>query len=208
MFLVLLHGVHAQDAPCLPEEITAYIDAVEQTHSREAYLCLATLDEAGGALLEQVTRAPEPSTQLTRALAIHWMQRLDQPFPHDVARALPAVDRRLLSDAVKARLGRQSPAPEHVAVFEQFAWYTPDARYTDGRLTEQDRQNLTVLASPPAPPPPPEEPSAAEMIADVAATPATERGCAAGCATTRHRSPRLPLLAVLVGVLLWRRRAG
>jgi hypothetical protein len=193
---LLLRAALADATPCDPSSIDGYISEVT-TGSPEAYQCLADLDAAGPALLAAVEGAEDPAAQLTRALTVHWMQRLDQLLPHEVARALPAGDRRLLSDAVRARLGRTSPAPEHARVFEQFDWYEPDPRYTDRRLTEQDRANLAALAAPPPPPPPPEEPSAADVIADAAATPATERGCQSGCAAAHPASLAPMLLALL-----------
>lgn len=204
MLLLLLPAVLAQ-APCEPGGIDGYIETVVEGSERlAAYMCLAELDAAGPVLLARVEEAPDPAASLTRALAVHWMQRLDQAFPHEVARALPAVDRRLLSDAIRARLGRASPAPEHAAVFEQFDWYQPDPRYTDRRLSEQDRDNLAVLSKPP-PPPVVEEASAAEVIAEAAATPATERGCQ-GCSTTAPAASLAALLSVALVVL--RRRRG
>jgi hypothetical protein len=207
MLFLLLHAASAEVAePCSTDDLEEHITALSSSQRRSAYGCLAELDEAGPVLLERVTQSPAPSSALTRALAVHWMQRLDQPFPHEVARAIPASDRRLLSDAVRARRGRASPAPEHAEVFEQFAWYAPNPRYTDGRLTTLDRENIAVLSSPPEPPKPPEEEPAAAAIASAAATPATERGCQSGCATAPGWSlSLLPLCAVLA--VIRRRRA-
>ena len=197
-------GAHAQD--CAAEQLAEYAAQVEERGDPQAYRCLISIDEAGAFLLARIQNTTDatPDTGLTRALAVHWMPRLDEPLSPDVARALNPSDQRLLSDAIRARRGRQSPSPEHDKVFQQFDWYTPDASYTDKRLTPTDRVNLQTLANPPEPPKPDPEASAAEAIAQAAATPATERGCSSGCAAAPSRPAALLLLPL--ALLLSRRR--
>ncbi|MFT5685055.1 MAG: MYXO-CTERM domain-containing protein, partial [Myxococcota bacterium] len=141
-----------------------------------SYLCLIDRADAGPLLLETATT---DTPRLRRALAVHWIHRLDEPVPHPVTRALEASDRRLMADAVHARRGRKSPVPEHDAVFVQFDWYQPDEHFTNRRLTDVDRANLSVINDPPPEPEPEPENTAADAIAEAAATPVTERGCGA-----------------------------
>lgn len=173
MLLLLIAAAAAEDCA---EPLQTYIDAVQAAGEPGAYQCLIELDEAGAVLLEQ---SAEETPRIRRALAVHWIHRLEAPLPHAVARVLAASDRRLMADAVHARHGRQSPVPEHHTVFAQFEWYQPDERYSNRRLTEVDRANLEVLNDPPPEPAAEIEASAAEAIAEVAATPVTERGCGA-----------------------------
>ena len=171
--LLLLSGLAA--AENCSEPLQVYLDAVEASGEPGAYQCLIDLDEAGAVLLEQVT---DETPRIRRALAVHWIHRLDVPLSADVARALAASDRRLMADAVQARRGRKSPVPQHDEVFAQFDWYQPQERYTIRRLNDIDRANIALLNDPPPAPRPEPEATAADAIAEVAATPVTERGCA------------------------------
>ena len=192
MLLLLAATAAAEDCS---ESLQVYIDAIQESGEPGAYLCLIDRDDAGTVLLEQ---AAEETPRVRRALAVHWIHRLDDPLPHPVARALAASDRRLMADAVHARRGRKSPVPEHHAVFEQFEWYQPDERYSNRRLTELDRANLDVINDPPPEPQPEAEASAADAIADVAATPVNERGCGA-CSSGGLAGGWAVLLAAVLG---------
>lgn len=177
------------------ESLQAYVDAIQASGEPEAYQCLIEREDAGAALLEQAT---EQTPRIRRALAVHWIHRLDEPLPHAVARVLSAADRRLMADAVHAQHGRKSPVPEHHEVFAQFDWYQPDERFSNRRLTELDRANLGALNDPPPEPTPEAEASAADAIAEVAATPVNERGCGA-CSSGGLAGGWAVLLAGLLG---------
>jgi len=193
MLLLLSAAAAAEDCA---ESLQTYIDAIQASGEPGAYQCLIDRDDAGATLLEQATTE---TPRIRRALAVHWIHRLDEPLPHAVARVLAASDRRLMADAVHARHGRKSPVPEHHAVFEQFEWYQTDERYSNRRLTELDRANLDVLNDPPPEPQPEAEASAADAIAEVAATPVTERGCGA-CSSGGLAGGWAVLLAGVIGV--------
>ena len=187
--------------------LSFYVDAVTTAGSKEAYMCLATREEAGELLrttLEGLDSEDGHKSQLSRALAIHLMQRVSRPFTAEEARALIPEDRRLLIDAIQAHRGRLSPSPAHVVVLEQFDWYQPDNGFTKGRLSELDHQNITLLEKPPAPEPPPEpEPASAAMAeakgADAPSAAETWCGCSSGGAPAGWVG--LPLV-----VLGWGRR--
>ncbi|MEL6344219.1 MAG: MYXO-CTERM sorting domain-containing protein [Myxococcota bacterium] len=191
--LLLSSPAAAQD--CDAAQISAYIDQVIASGDQAAYLCLATLDDAAAPLLARA-KAPAAAPQVTRALAVHWIQRLDQALPHDAVRAMAPSDRRLVADAVRARRGRASPSPDHARVFAQFDWYKTDRNYTDKRLTELDRENINNLNDPPKALPPDPSATAAEAIAAAASTPATERGCQGGCSAT-------PMTGTWIWAMLW-----
>lgn len=192
-------GLAAAAPPDCSDGHAAQIAELEQSGSRRAYDCLAADDQAPAALLAAAaTEAPSP--RLTRALAVWRLHRLDDEIGDDEARAYGASDRRLLLDGIKAHRGRASPAPDHLVVFETLAWYAPEERYTDGRLTAVDRQNIAVLERPPVLPPAPVEAPPVEAPAE-----RPEAGC--GCTAAPASRGRLPGLLLLLG-LSSRRRPG
>jgi MYXO-CTERM domain-containing protein len=175
-----------------------------------AYLCLAADEEADTALLQALAADADTKSgshrRMQRALAIHVMQRLDQPADVVALRALNAADRRLLRDAVHARRGRKSPVPEHAAVFEKFDWYQPNRRFTNRSLTALDQENLVIIDKPPRAPKPEADAPAIEAVPTVPAhspeaAPASE-GC--GCTSVAAASGWAWLLGV--GALTARRR--
>lgn len=192
MLLLLSALAAAEDCS---EPLQVYVDAIQATGEPGAYQCLIARDDAGPLLLEQAT---EETPRIRRALAVHWIPRLDDPLDPAIARALSAADRRLMADAVHARRGRKSPVPQHHEVFTQFEWYTPDDLYSNRRLTETDRANLETINNPP-PEPVVEEATAADAIAEVAATPVTERGCGA-CSTGGLAGGWVVLASALLGL--------
>ncbi len=197
----------ASDTPCDPNAALKVLQGAEGD-LKTAYLCLAG-DEVGDDLLAAAldvtgaTPATAPTTvvieggrgvvpapkldddavhaRLTRALTLWFLQHNEQQWDPMLVRRLPAVDRRLLADGVKARRGRASPAPEHAKVFANFDWYAPIATYTDGRLTPLDLEHIAVANKPP-PAPPPVAPAPPEVAAApvVAAEPAAWCGCTTG----------------------------
>lgn len=192
--------------PCA-ESLDAAIEAVRASGSKAAYYCLADRDDAGAVLLLSIQRGGSNQERATRALAVHLMQHLDRELTGEELRALNPADLRLLRDAVYARRGRASPAAEHVAVFQQFDWYKPDPKYTNGRLTAQDRANLALIDHPPAAPP--VEPAMAAMPTSAPANLGTNNG-ACGCASQGGgASVWAGLLAALLSLRVARRgRAG
>lgn len=189
-----------------PGEIAPYIEQVRERASRSAYLCLARRDDAEPALLKAIAEGTDASSSrvpgkasVTRALAIHLIFRLDRALTAEEVRALSPADVRLVRDAVYARRGRRSPAPDHDKVFSQFAWYAPDDGYTDARLTDLDRANLAMLDHPPKPDA--GEPAAAAMPGNASVT----RGVC-GCAATPMRSGSAMLALAALAALLRRRR--
>ncbi len=190
--------------------LDALLDEVLTHHREAAYLCLAERDEAGAFLVDQVdSRAAaggEAEPMLTRALAIHLLQRLDREITAEESRALAGADRRFLRDGIHARRGRQSPIPMNDKVFRKFAWYQPDRGYSPKRLSALDQANLAMIDRPPAPPAAAEAGAAAAMAeAAGAETDAASTGCggaAAGAGSTG-------LWVALAGAIgLRRRRQG
>lgn len=197
----------AEDLVC-EGDVEAWIDEVVEKGARDAYRCLAATDAAGPALLAR-TQAEgfedlKFHERVTRALAVHLMERLDRPLDAALVRGLGAADRRILRDAVYARRGRRSPSPAHHAVFEQFDWYEPSPTYNNGALTELDRANIALIDDPPAPPEPEAPPSAADAVAETAQAPAPEASSGCGCAT--GAAPVSALLALVPLVAVGRRR--
>jgi hypothetical protein len=179
----------APDAAC--PSVADSITAVQQQGRESAYRCLADDDGAGeglGAWLDAEPADAPGRERVQRALALHVLHRLDAPADVPSLRRLSASDRRLLRDGVHARRGRRSPSAEHDRVFSKFDWYQPDDGFTNGRLTDRDRENLALIDDPPKPPPPPRaEPEAEPAAAAVAnaAPPAAEQveswcGCGPG----------------------------
>ncbi len=127
--------------------LDAAVAGVRDQGRRDSYDCL-TADSAGGSRLVLALYETPADPRLSRALALWMLQRADQPFdPLHVVQLVPA-DLRFLADGVRARRGRQSPVPEHHAVFSQFAWYQPAPTYTDGRLKPGDREQVALLDRP------------------------------------------------------------
>ena len=141
-------------------DIETSIANLEAAPSKENYDCLAHNEDSAERLVERLEEGE--NERLSRALAVWRMLRLKAEISDEESRAYSPADRRLLVDAIHGQHGRETPAPSHAAVFEQFAWYQPDPAYTDGRLTELDRSNISKLNSPPEPPAPAEEALAPE----------------------------------------------
>lgn len=153
--LLGLSIAHAQ-APACDGDPDAWITRLRAEADRQTYLCLALADDAHDPLLAAAQAAladrgndAGEDNRLTRALAVHLLQRLDRALTEDEVRALNAADRRLLSDGVRAWRGRRTPSAEHERVFSQFAWYQPVDGYNNGLLTDQDRANIRLLDDPP-----------------------------------------------------------
>ncbi|MEE2749976.1 MAG: hypothetical protein VX519_00990 [Myxococcota bacterium] len=111
--------------------------------------------EAGGTWsLQQVAQCIEaeatPRTEHTsKWLAMKRIEQLDEPISDAEARSYSPTHRRLLTDAIHAHRGRQSPSAEHVEILTGFPWYTPNAQYTDQLLNAVDRENIGKLSHPP-----------------------------------------------------------
>ena len=188
----------SNSSPC--PALSESLDSLETAGLRHAYDCVAANDAALPALLERIEAQPKRET-LTRALAVWRMQRLDQRITDEESRAYQGGDRRLLTDAVKAKKGRKSASAENEKIFTELGWYAPLPTYTDGRLDENDRANIELLRTPAAiPEPEPEpEPDAAEAEAT-----RTKKG---GCGCTSHpESGSLWGLIGALGLLALRRR--
>ena len=132
------------DEPCSVP--TALVD-VREHGSPMAYKCLIETDEAATSIVTELLEYPS-DPRLSRALAMWMLQRADTPFNPVYVEKLSPADRRLIADGVRARRGRPSPVPEHAAVFKQFAWYTPVATYTDGRLKPGDKEQIALMEKP------------------------------------------------------------
>lgn len=185
--------------------LSVYIEEVQTAGTELAYLCLADRDDAGPALIEalsKVTDATVGEERVSRALAIHLLQRLDRPLTGDAVRALAPADRRFLSDGVHARRGRRSPAPEHERVFAKFPWYQPDPGFTNARLSAEDRANIAMLDDPPRKPQAPRSPSAADAVAEAQQAQSTAEVSPCACSGPGVAS----LLPALVGFLALGRR--
>ena len=156
--------------------LEAHVAAVRDRGDPEAYRCLWSRDDAGVALVAHLDAGVDDGEEaVSRALAVHMMERLDAPVEGAWLRRLNGADLRLLQDAIHARAGRPSPVEVHRKVFAQFPWHEPDDRYTDARLSELDRANLELIAHPPPPPPP--------VVAELEVV-STADGC--GCQAAIH----------------------
>jgi MYXO-CTERM domain-containing protein len=188
----------SNSSPC--PALSESLDTLETAGLRHAYDCVAANDQAMPALLERIAAQPERET-LTRALAVWRIHRLDEPITDEESRAYQGGDRRLLTDAVKAKKGRKSASPDNEKIFTELGWYAPVATYTDGLLDDNDRANIDLLRTP-APVPEPElvfEPEPlAEKVDDT-------KGC--GC-SSQPGAGSLWGLVGLVGLLAMRRRSG
>ncbi len=171
----------AADPACA--ETPALLEALRLGANRDAWLCLAQRDEAGPALLQAIGAGGPGTEHLTRALALWRMQRLDERLGEDEARALSPADRRLLRDAVQARRGRASPAPEHAEIFAWFSWYKPSTSYVPSRLTDLDKENMALIDRPPKKPAAAPPAAAAMEEAEPTAPVAVEQGICGGCAS-------------------------
>jgi MYXO-CTERM domain-containing protein len=202
----------AAPPPCA----TSAADAIARLHTageKEAYDCVMNSEGADLLLLAALAPLPPydpdatdtPRNRLTRALAMYGIARMDLALSADLVRAVNPADRRLMRDAVHARKGRKSPSAAHEAVFTQFTWYSPDPKYTDGRLSAIDKANVALIDKPP-PPPEPEVESAAEAMA--AAEPAAPSKSWCGCSASAgaQRGGGLLLLGLTIAGLLRRRR--
>lgn len=208
--LTLGIAVARAEAPACEGAPDAWLQTLVEGPDKQAYLCLAASDAAYTPLFEAAS-AENPdanvANRMTRAFAVHLMQRLERPLTAEEVRALDASDRRLVRDAVYARRGRATPSKTHQAVFEQFDWYRPDSGFTNGRLTDLDRQNIELLDDPPPAPKaaaPAEEASAAAAVAEAQQGPVVPKGmCGCSSAGALGLGPLLlPLWA------LGRRRRG
>jgi hypothetical protein len=201
---------------CTPVDHAAWMEGVRKKGAEAAYLCLAADATAAAPLIAAIAAVEEKGSgqqrRLQRALALHVMQRLDQPADLDALRALNASDLRLLRDAVHARRGRPSPVKEHEAVFQKFDWYQPDRRFTNRDLTDLDRANLVVIDKPPRA----ESPVTEDDAPALAAVPKSEAAgpkpanTAGGCGCAASASPvggAFFVVPLLVAVSL-RRRAS
>ena len=201
----------AADA-CTPEAVPAWIESVRNGGKEQAYLCLADTPDADLALMTFLKTADSETKgarRVQRALALHVMQRLDQPADIAALRMLNADDLRFLRDAVHARRGRQSPIPAHHEVFSKFDWYAPSPSFRSNKLTELDRANLKVIDKPPrTATSTPAEASAADAMPDATpSAPTAEASTGCGCTSLTAA----PAAAGLGLALLWttgRRRAS
>lgn len=168
---------------------------------KDAYFCVMESERGRDLLVAAIDAAPAPSNEpivvsapgdpvptandadmatarANRGLALWLLHRADAPWDPALVRRLPAKDRRLLSDGVRARRGRTSPAPEHAKVFAQFSWYRPEVGYTESRLSPGDLANILLADRPPAPAPAP-VPIADAPVVEVAAGESALCGCGA-----------------------------
>lgn len=186
-------------APCVLE---ASVGVLATTGSKEDYLCVAS-DPAGPAALIVALDALQgpgdvtdgPRNRYTRALTLWLLEHADGAWDPALVRRLSPDDRRLLADGVHARRGRASPAPEHDAIFKNLPWYSPDAGYTNGRLTTDDKAKIALADKPPPPPAPPLPADEGAAGGEPAAAGGEPGPC--GCATG---SPSGSLEAALLGL--------
>lgn len=202
--MILLAFALAVAAECKTADAIALLPAGGE---REDYYCLADAEEGKQLLLAALADENlEGRERLQRALALWLLERTDRPMDPAVVAQLSPADRRLLADGIRARRGRPSPAPAHAQVFEQFAWYTPVANYTDAKLRPIDRENLLVVDPPVRVEPPPEAAAPAPPTVVAPAPPVTaDTPNLCGCA---HRAaPPAGVVVALLTLLGIRRRA-
>ncbi len=204
-------------APAPVCELAASVAVLATTGSKDDYLCVAgdpgapvALVAALDALHGDEKTVEGPRNRYSRALALWLLQHEDDAWDPIFIRRLSADDRRLLSDGVHARRGRQSPAPEHDAIFRNLPWYRPDPNYNDARLTPADKAQIALADRPPPAPlaPPPPEPEAHHGAkAEDGATPSATSGIC-GCSALQGRDgwPLAPATVLLAALALLRRR--
>lgn len=73
--------------------------------------------------------------------------RLEQRLSREELLPLSLRDLYLLRNSIYARRGRTFVNPVLREHFAALRWYTPDARYTDERLTEVDRYNAELISA-------------------------------------------------------------
>ncbi|MCB9780856.1 MAG: YARHG domain-containing protein [Alphaproteobacteria bacterium] len=204
-------GDAAAAAPTCEGSPDAWLTSLRAGPDLDLYLCLAASDDARLLLLPAAQEALADDAmdagernRVTRALAVHLLQRLDRPLTREEVLALGPGDQRLLRDGVHARRGRRTPSPEHARVFERFDWYQPRDDYSNGLLDAVDRQNLDLLDAP-QPPPEPEAAPAADAVGqgEAPAVPRGMCGCASGSVPAGPAAGGLLLLGL---ALLGRRR--
>lgn len=135
-------------AAALACDVAGAITTLRASGTYEAYVCVMKEETAREPIVAAVTDDPT-NPRLSRALALWLLERADTAWDPDLVRILPAPDRRLIADGVRARRGRKTPAPEHEKVFLQMDWYAPVQGYSDARLTETDRANIAMADKPP-----------------------------------------------------------
>lgn len=135
-------------AAALACDVAESITTLRASGTYEAYVCVMKEESARGPIAAAVMDDPT-NPRLSRALALWLLERADTAWDPDLVRLLPAPDRRLIADGVRARRGRKTPAPEHEKVFLQMDWYNPIPGYSDARLTETDRANIAMADKPP-----------------------------------------------------------
>ncbi|HEY8209013.1 MAG TPA: YARHG domain-containing protein [Myxococcaceae bacterium] len=120
------------------------------------------LDGKLSALMKKKSRTPEEEIELTlaaRALGIspgadadEVLSPLDDPSQLDKGVIDPAAlsdlsrrDLRILRNLIYARRGRPFKSPILREYFERMEWYHADPKYTDARLTKNDKRNIKVV---------------------------------------------------------------
>jgi hypothetical protein len=205
VMLAVLSGIAsaADPEPC-GGPISTWMEGLYGSDKETAYRCLVERDDAGLALIAALDKTEDDdrgAPALSRALALYLLARADRPFVRQEIKSLLLVDRRLVRDGLRARKGRKSPAPNHHKVFEKFDWYKPDPAYTDGRLTELDRENSRILDKLPLASA--SEPARARSTAASPTPPEEEKqskwfGCAS---VSQVNSKLIPWFVVLVGLI-------
>lgn len=212
MLLVLLPAALAGDPPVTPTcdgPATLYLADVAERGDRDAYLCLITEDRFHDAIVAAIKETPTDDDRsrprYTRALALALANQGDKPWKVEDVRLLAPSDRRLIADAIKARHGRKSPAPEHDEIFQLQPWYRVDDSYSDNVLTPVELDNIAMANNPP-PETPPDPPPAAPVMQPAEAPPVEQPPAACGCRSGADVAP-IGALGALVWLLGRRRRA-
>jgi len=183
-------------ATTCPDDLSDNLGPLQATGDRTAYECLAENESSQALLMETLLYKDHSSRErLSRAVALWRLKRLETPISGEEARAYLPADIRLLMDGIHAFRGRATPSPEHLKVFEQLDWYSPDPRYTDTKLLLQDAANLDQLRDPPKGFEP------AVPLAPTRTEPIERSHC--GCQTD---SSPAGFWAILIALILYRRR--
>lgn len=170
-------------------DVAAAVETLKASGDRASYLCV-TAAEAALAPLDAALEADPSNPRISRATALWLLERHDRAWDPALVARLPADDRRLLSDGVRARRGRKTPSPDHEKVFAQFDWYQPSPAYNDRKLTELDRANIALADKPP-----PVAAAVSTEPIEQAVPPARGCGCDGGAAL------------LLLPLVPWRRNA-
>ena len=98
-------------------------------------------------LLSRALGVPNTAGEENERSPLDDVNLLDEPVTVAHLKDMSRRDLRILRNTVYARRGRAFQSPLLQQHFGRMDWYKPDAKYTDARLTAQDKRNIKVIQS-------------------------------------------------------------